>query len=104
MAITMNIGQTATLSIKYLDQSGQVMTTTPTPDAPPTWTNADPTVGTLTVATDGNTASDVALVAGTDNIGLSVLAGGKTFSASIAVTVAPPVQILTSVEIEATVA
>ena len=101
MALTMNIGQSVALSIAYLDQNGQPMTVQPTPDAPPTWTAGDPAVDTLTVAADGNSATDLALAAGADTLTLSVTVGGKTFGATLALTVVPPPQVLTSVEIVA---
>lgn len=101
MATTLTLGQTVPLSISYLDQNGQPMTTAPTPDAPPVWANGDPTVDTLTVAPDGNSATDLAVAAGADTITVNLSVGGKSFSASLAVTVIPPPQVLTSVEIVA---
>jgi hypothetical protein len=101
MAIILNVGQPETLTIAYLDQNGQPMATTPTPDAPPTWSNANPAVDALTVAADGNSATDTGLSGGTDTINLNLSVGGVAFSASAAVTVTPPAQVLSSIEIVA---
>lgn len=102
MAASLQVGQTAPLSIAFLDQSGNPMATTPTPDSPPSWTNTSPTIETLTVADGGLTATLTALAAGDDEVSLTVVVGGQTFTASVAVTVtaeAPPAQVLTSVGI-----
>jgi len=104
MAATINVGQTLPLSIAYLDQGGQPMASTPFADAPPAWSHTDATVSDLTAAADGNTASVVGLASGADTITLSVLVGGKSFNATLSLTVAavmPPPQVLTSIEIVA---
>ena len=101
MTLPMNIGQSVALSIAYLDQNGQPMTVQPTPDAPPSWTAGNPAVDTLTVAADGNSATDLAIAAGVDTISLSLAVGGQTFAATLALTVVPPPQVLTSIEIVA---
>lgn len=99
MALTLNVGQSVPLTLTYLDQNGQPMTVTP--DSPPSWSNGNTTVDTLVVAADGESATDTAVTAGTDSIAVSVVVGGASFSASLALTVAPPPQVLTSVEIVA---
>ena len=101
MATTDTVGQTLPLSLVYLDQNGAPMATPPTPDSPPSWSDTTPATETLTVAPDGMTATALAVAAGTDTVGVTVVVGGKTFSASLAVTVTPAPQVLTSVEIVA---
>lgn len=92
-------GAPLALAIAFLDQHGNPMSTAPTPDSPPTWTNTTPADETLSVAADGLTCQATAVAAGTDEIDLTVVVGGKSFAASLAVTVAAEPQVLTSVEI-----
>ena len=99
MAETIQVGQTDTLSLAWLDENGQPMATVPTPDAVPTWTNTNTAAETLEVAADGMTAVQKAAETGADGITFDVTVGGKTFSASIAVTVEPKPQVLTTVQI-----
>lgn len=98
MSTSMNVGQTLPLSIAELDQNGQPMQSFVTPDSPPTWTQSD-TSNTLTVAADGLTATLLAATVGTDTLSLTVIAGGKTFTATLDVAIAAAPQVLTSVEI-----
>lgn len=102
--ITITVGQTATLSIVYLDQHGAPMLVPPVPDSPPTWTQTTPATATLTPSGDGTSATEVALAAGSDTVSLSVLVSGKTFSASLPVTVSAEAQVLTSVDIASVIA
>lgn len=99
MAVSLQVGQKLPLSIGFLDQNGSPMAVTPVPDSPPTWSNSTAATGTLTPSADGLSASYAGVAAGTDTISLGVVVGGKTFAASIAVTVAAAAQVLTSVEI-----
>lgn len=101
MAQTLNVGQTDELSIVFLDQNGQPMATSPTVDAPPGWSNTDSATDSITVSADGLTATLTALAAGTDSVNLTLAVQGKSFSASLDVTVVPAPQVLTSVEIKA---
>jgi hypothetical protein len=94
------VGQTVPLSIAFLDQHGAVMTTTPTPDAPPAWSNTTPAVETLASAT-GLTNSALAVAPGADTINLSLAVGGVTFQAALADTVVAAPQVLTSIAIVA---
>ncbi len=96
---TVTVGHTASLSISYFDANGNPMLTTPTPDAAPVWSNGDATIDTLTASADGLTAQDVAIAAGSDTVSVSVVVGGVTFSATLAVVVQAPPQVLTSVAI-----
>jgi len=97
MAATMNVGQALPIAIQYLDQNGNVMSPPPTPDAAPTWSNSDNTIGTLVVGANGQTAVETGVAAGTTNVGVSLAVGGKSFSATLAVTVAVPAPVLTSI-------
>jgi hypothetical protein len=103
---SITVGHTDTLTIAYLDAAGNPMLVTPTPDSPPTWTNtpSTPPVDTFTVAADGNSATVAATAAGSDVVNLSVVVGGKTFTASDAITISAAPQVLTSVAIVDTVA
>lgn len=87
------------LSIKFLDQHGNTMTTTPAPDAPPTWSNDTPISEMLTVAPDGLSATDSPLAAGTDTVTLTLHVGGVAFTAVAHGTVNPEPQVLSSIEI-----
>ena len=101
--ITLNPGHTAALSILFLDQNGNPMLATPVPDSPPVWTNTAPAVDTLTVVTGGLSATDLAIAEGTDVISLSVIVGGKTYAATLPITVVTAPQVLTSVQIASTI-
>ena len=102
MATTIKVGQTLPLSISFLDQSGQPMATTPTPDAPPTWADTA-AVSSLTQAADGLTASLVGNAAGADTVRVQLVVSGTPFEATIDVTVeaVAPTQTLTSIAIVA---
>jgi len=103
-SVTLSVGHTADFSLAFLDQFGNPMLTTPTPDAPPTWSDTTPATGTLTVAPSGLTASELAVAAGGDTVRVSLAVGGVAFTAAIDVTVQAAAQVLTSVQILATVA
>jgi hypothetical protein len=97
--IPMTVGHTASFSIVFLDQDGNPMQTTPTPDSPPTWSDDTPATGTLTPGAGGLTASEVAIAAGTDNVSVSLSVNGTAFSASQQLVVSAAPQVLTSIEI-----
>lgn len=102
--VTVNVGHTVSASLVFLDQNGNPMLATPTPDAPPTWSNANGAADlTLTAAANGLTATDVATAAGSDTLSVNLTVGGKAFGASVPITISPAPQVLTSVEIETTV-
>lgn len=100
------VGHVVTSTIVYLDQSGNPMLTTPTPDAPATWTNAPNPAGidTLAVSPDGNSCTLTTTAAGADTLSLSVTVGGKTFTATEGITISAAPQVLTSVSISSTAA
>lgn len=110
LMLNVTVGHSAALSIVYLDQNGNPMLTTPTPDPAtppatnPTWTDAPSAAGvdTLTSNADG-TATLAALAPGSDNVSVTVTVGGVAFSASLAVAVAAPPQVLTSIAINSVV-
>ena len=104
VATSLNVGQTVPLSISYLDQNGQPMVPTPTPDSPAAWSQLDPTIQDLIAAQDGNTATATGLKAGSDTLQLTVIVGGQTFVATMdaVVNAVVPAQTLTSVNIVAT--
>ena len=101
MATMQNVGQTTPLSIRYLDENGQPMPTDPTPDFPPVWSQTNTAVDLLTPAADGLTASAKGVVAGSDTIKMDVSVGGKSFSATLDMTVNAVAPVPTSVEIVA---
>jgi hypothetical protein len=103
MTTTVNVGHDIALSIVYLDQNGNPMQTTQTPDSTPSWSNTASSVETLTVAANGLTADTAALAVGSDTVNLTVVVGGKTFTASLSVNVTPAPQVLTSIQIAAVV-
>lgn len=99
---TINVGHKDNLSIEYLDQNGNPMLATPTPDSAATWTDTaggSAAATSLAVAADGNSAVATGTAVGSDTIGLSVTVGGKTFTASLVIQVTAAPQVLTSVAI-----
>jgi len=99
MAVTVNVGHSVNMTIAYLDANGNPMLTPPTPDTPPTWTNTSTSVGTLTVAGGGLTATELAIAPGSDVVNLSLTVDNVAFSATLAVTVDAAPQVLTSIQI-----
>jgi len=101
--VIVTVGHTVTFSLVFLDQNGNPMVTTPLPDGPPTWTDTTPATGTLTPAASGLTATELATGVGADTVTVALAVGGTSFSASIDLTVQDVPQVLTSVQIAATV-
>lgn len=103
MAATNAVGAAVPLglAIAWLDQHGNPMAVTPTPDSTPTWTNSNPAAETVAAAADGLTAAATAVAAGTDTITPVAIVGGTSYSANIAVTVTE-VQKLTSIQVVVT--
>lgn len=102
--VIVTVGHTVSFTLVFLDQNGNPMLTTPTADAPPAWTDTTPATGTLTVAPSGLTASEAAMVVGSDTVNVALAVGGVAFAATIDLTVQAVPQVLTSVQIAATVA
>ena len=104
-AVTVAIGHQVQMTIEYLDQNGVVMVITPTPDSPPSWTDAQNPAGdmTLVVAADSMSAVETAVSAGGDVVTLGLSVGGVAYSATLPITISPAPQVLTSIDIVATV-
>ena len=105
-SVNVNVGHPVAIAIKYLDQNGNPMLTTPTPDSPPTWSQAPSASGidSLSVASPGNLSASLAtLEAGTDIITVNMQVGGVALSASLGVNISPAPQVLTSIELVPTV-
>lgn len=108
MTLQVTAGHEVDATIVYLDTNGNPMLTAPTPDSPPSWTNAPsaPGIDTLTVSPDGSSAvlaTNVTDANSSDTLGLSVTVGGKTFTASLAIAISAAPQVLGSVAINAVV-
>lgn len=101
--VIVTVGHTVTFTLVFLDQNGNPMITTPLPDAPPTWTDTTPATGTLTPSASGLTATELATGIGADSVSVALAVGGTAFTGSIDVTVQDVPQVLTSVQIAATV-
>ncbi len=101
MATTIKVGQSLPLSIEYLDQSGNPMLTAPMPDAAPQWAQTSPSAESLTASFDGHTATAIGLAPGDDTVDVKLSVGGRSFSASLGVSVAAAAggQTLTSIAI-----
>jgi hypothetical protein len=102
-SISVTVGHKVDFKLAFLDQHGNPMLSPVTPDSPPVWLDTDSAVGTLTAAADGLSAEETAVSAGTDTVTVSLMVGGVKFEASIDVAVQPEAQVLTSVQILATV-
>jgi len=96
---TLQIGQSVTNTITFLDQNGHPLVATPIPDSVPVWTNDTPGVESLTVATNGLSAVLKAISPGVDTTTVVVIVGGTKFSATVMDTVAVTPQVLTSIAI-----
>jgi hypothetical protein len=103
MDVTVAIGHVIDMTVEFLDQNGNPMLVTPTADAPPAWTNVNPNVETLVVAANGLSAETTPVTAGVDTVSVTAVVGGKTFSASLSVSVEAAPQVLTSIAIRPTV-
>jgi hypothetical protein len=101
--VIVTVGHTVSFTLVFLDQNGNPMLTTPTPDAPPVWTDTTPATGTLTPAPSGLTASELTTTVGSDTVNVALTVGGTSFSGTIDLTVQSVPQVLTSVQIAATV-
>ena len=100
---TATLGHTINCTIVYLDANGNPMLVTPTPDAPPAWTQTTPATETMVVSADGLTNTLTSMAVGTDSVGVSAVVGGATFSASLAVEIDAAPQVLTSIGVQAVV-
>jgi len=103
MTVKVVVGKTIALEVVYQDQNGNPMLSPVAPDAAPAWSNANPAGATLAAAADGLTCVATTVAPGVDTVGLSLNVGGQAFSASLAVEVDAPPQVLSSIAIKATV-
>lgn len=87
MATTIKVGQTLPMSIEFLDSNGNVVSPPPATDTAPQWSQNDSSVGTLSQSSDGMSAQEIGLAAGNDVISLDLVIGGKTFDATLDLTV-----------------
>lgn len=101
---TVTVGHKVACTIVYLDQNGNPMRTPVVPDSAPSWTNAPSAPGVDSLVPNGVECDVDALSAGTDTITLSVVVGGQTFAATLALSIADAPQVLSSVQIAAEVA
>jgi|SRR5271166_334350 len=99
MAVTLSLGHTLSMSIAFMDQNGNPMLTTPTPDAAPAWSDTTPATETLAPSGDGLTCTGTPVAVGTDTVSLALAVGGAAFSATLDVTVTAAPQVLTSIGI-----
>ena len=104
MATTLSVGHVLDMALDFLDQSGNPMLTTPTPDAVPTWKGATPATETLAVSANGLTCVGTPLAVGTDTVTVALTVAGIAFTAVLDVTVTAAPQVLTSVAITTSVA
>jgi len=100
---SINVGHTDTFTIQQNDANGNPMQ----PDAivpwdsPPQWSNSPSAAGvdTFVVSADGTSAVLTATAPGSDSVSVTATAGGKSFSASVMVTITAAPQVLTSISI-----
>lgn len=102
----LSVGHTDTLTYVIVDQNGNPMIPQPALDSPAVWTDAPSASGvdTFAAAADGTSAVVTALAAGSDTVSLSVVVGGKTFTASDLITISAAPQVASGVQIVDTVA
>ena len=96
----LTVGHTASLAFVYLDQDGNPMLTAPVPDKAPEWTQSNASAATLTPSSDGVTASEKGIAAGTDVVTVSVVVDGVEFAAQGTFNVSAAPQKLTSIEMQ----
>lgn len=104
--VAMTVGHVATMTIVFLDQSGNPMLTTPTPDSPPVWTDVETPAGisALVAAASGLSATETPTAPGTVMASVSAVVGGATFAATQELDVSAAPQVLTSISVATTVA
>ena len=97
--VDVTVGHQIACSISYLDQNGNPMLVTPTPDSPPVWANTTPATETIVPSADGLTCQATTVAVGTDVISVTDIVAGVSFSATLAVNVTAVPQVLTSIAI-----
>lgn len=101
-SISMNVGQTATMTLSGLDQYGQPFTLSP--DSVPVWSNTTPADATLAAAPSGLSATDLAIAEGSDAVSVTLIEGGVSFSATQSFSINKAAPVLASIVINTTVA
>ncbi len=86
MAATEIVGQSITLTIGVVDQTGLPLAGV-LPDSPPQWSQVNPAAESLTVAGDGMSAVALGLAPGTDTVQAQATFGSKLFTATIVMTI-----------------
>lgn len=101
----LTVGHVDTLTYVIVDANGNPMIPQPALDSPAVWTDAPSAAGveTFAAAADGTSAVVTATAAGSDTVGLTVIVGGKTFTASDLITVSAAPQVASGVQIVDTV-
>src|ERR1041385_5938188 len=91
MPTALTLAQTDTITLSATDTNGNPIALVP--DAPPDWTNSDPSVASTSLSVDHLTNTVTPLTEGTTTIGVSLQVGGTPFTAStdeIVVATTPP--------------
>lgn len=92
MSVSINVGQTNTMTLSAIDPSGNVIPS-PVFDSAPVW-SADNSDVTLGPTADGLSCIAHAVAAGTSTVTVTAVSNGKSFSATNVMTIAvPPPQI-----------
>ena len=104
MSLTnLTLGHNAVFSWTQLDARGNPMITPVAADAPPTYSNTNPEVETITPAGDGLSAQGATLALGTDTVTSVGSFGGVSFTVSADIEVDDVPQVLTSARLDVAV-
>lgn len=100
---TLNVGHTDTMVLQQVDTNGNPMLTPVPYDSPPAWSQVTPATDSMAPSADGTQNVVTAVAAGTDTITATAVVGGKSYTASVALTVTPAPQVLGGIKILETV-
>ena len=104
MSLTnLTLGHNAVFSWTQLDARGNPMITPVPADSPPTYSNTNPEVETITPAGDGLSAQGTTLALGTDTVTSVGTFGGVSFTVSADIEVDDVPQVLTSARLDVAV-
>ena len=104
MSLTnLTLGHNAVFSWTQLDARGNPMITPVAADAPPTYSNTNPEVETITPAGDGLSAQGATLALGTDTVTSVGSFAGVSFTVSADIEVDDVPQVLTSARLDVAV-
>ncbi len=103
MSYNINVGETKTISIEYLDQHDNLIVPQPTPDSMPEWSQLAASVQSLVPAPDGMVATVLGLASGNDTVRLDVIVQSRSFIARLdaVVSAVSEPQVLSSVRLVA---